>query len=135
MSLQLSTAVRNARLDTIESTISTSPILKIFDGPLPANCAAADAGTALVTMTLPSDWMNSASGGQKTLKGTWEEVSADNSGTARYFRIYDSGGTTCHCQGTVGGTGSGADMTLTSTTITAAQDVLVTGFTLIDANA
>jgi hypothetical protein len=42
MAVQLSTAVRNARLDVIESTIGTSAVLRIRSGSVPANCAAAD---------------------------------------------------------------------------------------------
>lgn len=135
MAVQLSVAVRNARLDVLETTISTAPILKIRSGSIPANCAAADSGTVLVTMTLPSDWMANASGGAKAMSGTWAELAADNSGTAGFFRIYDSGGTTCHFQGTTTVTGGGGDMTLDSVTITAGSPVTVTGFTLTDGNA
>ena len=55
MALQYSTAVRNARLDVVESTIGTSAVLKIRTGAAPANCAAADSGTVLATVNLPSD--------------------------------------------------------------------------------
>ena len=44
MPVQLSTAVRNARLDAIETAIGASAILRIRSGAVPANCAAADAG-------------------------------------------------------------------------------------------
>jgi hypothetical protein len=135
MALQLSTTVRNARLDTIESTISTSPILKIRTGAAPATCATADSGTVLVTMTLPSDWMAAASSGSKAISGTWQDASADATGTAAHFRIYDSGGTTCHIQGTVTATGGGGDLTLDNTSITSGQTVTVTTFTLTDANS
>lgn len=135
MAIQLSTTVRNARLDAIETTISTTPVMKIRTGSAPANCAAADTGTVLATLTLPSDWMNAASGGSKTLLGTWQDTSADNSGTAAHFRIYDSGGTTCHVQGTVTATGGGGDMTVDSTSFTASQAFSVTSFTLTDGNA
>lgn len=135
MAIQLSTTVRNARLDTIESTISTSPILKIRTGSAPANCAAADSGTVLATLTLPSDWMAAASSGSKAKSGTWEDTSADATGTAAHFRIYDSGGTTCHLQGTVTATGGGGDMTVDNTSFAAGQDFTVTGFTLTDGNA
>jgi len=133
MAVQLSTAVRNARLDVIESTISTSPILRIRSGGQPANCAAADTGTVLATMTLPSDWLAAASGGTKALLGTWNDTSADATGTAAHFRIYDSAGTTCHLQGTVGT--SGSDLNLDSTSITAGQSVTITSFSLTDGNA
>src|SRR5678815_2625240 len=109
MALQLSTTVRNARLDTIESTTGTAALLRIFTGTEPANCAAADSGTKLVEMNLPSDWMNSASSGAKTLLGTWSSTGI-TSGTAGYFRIYDSAAAACHIQGNVTATGGGGDM-------------------------
>ena len=45
--------------------------------------------------------MAAAGSGQKAKSGTWEDTSADAAGTAAHFRIYDSGGSTCHIQGTV----------------------------------
>src|SRR5688572_19369574 len=100
MALQLSDAVRNARLDAIESTVGASPSLEIRSGAAPANCAAADAGTVLATIALPSDWMAAAASGSKAKSGTWQDASADNTGTAAHFRIKQGG--TCHLQGTVG---------------------------------
>ena len=107
MALQLSTSVRNARLDAIETTVGVSAILKIRSGAPPADCGTADSGTVLATMTLPSDWLAAASSGSKAKSGTWQDTSADAAGTAGHFRIYDSGGTTCHLQGTVTATGGG----------------------------
>jgi len=133
MAVQLSVAARNARLDSIETTIGTSAVMKIFSGSPPANCAAADTGTVLATLNLPSDWMAAASGGSKTLSGTWQDLSADNTGTAGHFRVYDNGVTTCHIQGTVGT--SGTDMTVNSTSFTAGQSFTVNTFTLTDGNA
>lgn len=135
MAIQLSTTVRNARLDTVESTIGTSAILRIRTGAAPANCATADSGTVLAEMTLPSDWMAAASGGSKALSGTWQDASANAAGTAAHFRIYDSGGTTCHIQGTVTATAGGGDMELNNTSIAIGQTVTITSFTLTDANS
>lgn len=135
MALQLSTAVRNARLDTIESTIGTSAIMKIRTGSAPADCGTADSGTVLATLSLPSDWMAAASGGSKAKSGTWQDASADATGTAGHFRIYDSGGTTCGIQGTVTATGGGGDLTLDNTSIATGQTVTITTFTLTDGNA
>lgn len=135
MTVQLSTSVRNARLDQIETTIGTSAILKIRTGAQPANCAAADAGTVLATLNLASDWMAAASAGSKALAGTWQDASADGTGTAAHFRLYASDGTTCHAQGSVTITGGGGDMTLDNTSIATAQQVNVTTFTLTDGNA
>ena len=61
MTLQYSVAVRNARLDVVESTTGASPVLEIRTGAPPVNCAAADSGTVLATVNLPSDWMLVAS--------------------------------------------------------------------------
>ena len=135
MSVQLSTSVRNARLDVIESTIGTSAVLKIRTGAAPANCATADAGTVLATLSLPSDWMSAASSGSKSMTGTWQDSSADAAGTAAHFRLYASDGTTCHMQGTVTATGGGGDMTLDNTVLASGQQFTVTSFTLTDGNA
>ena len=135
MSVQLSTAVRNARLDQIESTIGTSAVMKILTGAPPANCAAADTGTVLATLSLPSDWMAAASSGSKAKSGTGQDASADNTGTAGYFRIYETTATTCHLQGTITASGGGGDMTLDNVSISAAQSVTINTFTLTDGNA
>lgn len=135
MAVQLSAAVRNARLDAVETAIGVSAVLKIRSGAQPANVATADSGTVLATLALPSDWMNAASGGTKTLLGTWTDASADATGTAAHFRIYATDGTTAHLQGTVTATGGGGDMTVDSVSFTAAQSFTVTAFTLTDGNA
>jgi hypothetical protein len=135
MTLQFSTDVRNATLDVVESTIGTSPIMRIRTGSVPATPATADAGTVLATLTLPSDWMAAASGGTKVIAGTWQDTSADASGTAAHFRIYDSGGTVCKAQGTVTATGGGGDMTVDNVVFASGQAFTVVTFTLTAGNA
>lgn len=135
MAIQLSVAVRNSRLDSFESVTGTDAVLKIRTGAQPANCAAADSGTVLVTMTLPTDWMAAAGSGTKAKSGTWQDASADATGTAQHFRIYASDGTTCHLQGSVTATSGGGDMELDNTSIALSQSVTVTSFSLSDGNA
>lgn len=135
MALQLSVPVRNARLDSIETTIGTSAILRLRTGAAPATCATADSGTLVAEMTLPSDWMAAASAGAKALSGTWQDTSANAAGTVAHFRIYDSGGTVCGIQGTVTITGGGGDMTLDNNVLALGQQVTITSFTLTDGNA
>ena len=135
MALQYSTAVRNAKLDAVETAIGASAVLKIRTGAQPANCAAADSGTVLATINLPSDWMAAASSGSKAMSGTWQDASADASGTAGHFRLYASDGTTCHAQGAITATGGGGDMTLDNTNIASAQQISITGFTITAGNA
>lgn len=133
--MQYSVAVRNAGLDSRETTVGTAPILRIRSGSAPADCATADSGTVLAEMTLPTDWLAAASGGTKALAGTWEDTSADATGTAGHFRIYNSGDTDCHIQGTVTATGGGGDMELSTLSIVATQGVSVTSFTITAGNA
>jgi hypothetical protein len=135
MALQYSVSVRNAKLDAVETTIGTAARLKIRSGSVPATCATADAGTVLADLTLPSDWMAAASAGAKAKSGTWEDTSADATGTAAHFRLYASDGTTCHAQGTVTATGGGGDMTVDSVSFTSGQSFTVTTFTLTAGNA
>lgn len=129
MSVQYSAAVRNAMVDAIESTISTSPKLRFYTGAAPANCAAAASGTLLVEMSLPSDWMSAASSGVKSQVGTWQ-ANASAAGTAGHYRIVDTAGTTCHEQGTITATGGGGDMTLDNTNIASGQLVTITSKTI-----
>lgn len=121
---------RNNILDGLETFIGTSAILKIKTGTPPATCDTADSGTVLATLSLPSDWMAAAVNGAKAKSGTWEDVSADDTGTAAHWRIYASDGTTCHMQGTITATDGGGDMTLITTSITSGQPITITGFTL-----
>lgn len=134
MTLQYSVTVRNAKLDAVETAIGTSPTLEIKSGAAPASCATANSGTVLATLSLPSDWMAAASSGTKAKAGTWEDTSADATGTAGHFRIFSSGGT-CHMQGTVTITGGGGDMTVDNTSFASGQAFTVTSFTLTAGNA
>jgi hypothetical protein len=135
MALQYSVAVRNAQLDALETTVGATAVLKIFTGSPPANVAAADSGSLLVSATLPSDWMAAASSGSKAKSGTWEDTSADGTGNAGHWRLYASDGTTAHAQGTITVTGGGGDMTLDNISITTGQNVTVTSFTISAGNA
>ena len=135
MTVQFSTTLRNNRANQIESTTGASAILEIRTGAQPANCGAADSGTLLASMTLPSDWMAAASGGQVAKSGTWEDLSANAAGTAAHFRVKDSGGSTCHMQGSVTATGGGGDLTLDNVSIALGQIVRITSFTITEGNA
>lgn len=133
MAIQMSVTVRNARLDAIETAIGTSPSLEIRTGAAPASCAAADSGTVVSTLALPSDWMAAASGGSKSLAGTWQDLSADALGTAAHFRIKQ--GATCHFQGTVTITGGGGDLQVNNTSFAPGQQFDITSFTLTEPHA
>jgi hypothetical protein len=135
MALQLSGTLRDAMLDAIESVVGPSPIMTLRTGAPPANCAAANTGTGLATLILPSDWLAAASGGTKVKSGTWQDTSADASGTAGHWRIHDSGGTICHLQGTVTQTGGGGDLTLDNVVLAQNQSLTINTFSIALGNA
>jgi len=134
VTVQLSIPVRNARLDSIETTIGATAKLQIRTGAQPVDCAAADTGTLLAELTLPSDWMSAASGGVKALLGSWAGAGAA-AGNAGHFRLKNNAATVCGMQGSITATGGGGDMTLDNISIALLQAVTITGFTLTDANA
>lgn len=138
MALQYSDTLRNNQLAQIEATVGTSAVLKIYDltAGAPANVAAAITGTVLATLTLPSDWMAAPSGGTVAKTGTWQDTSADASGTADFFRLFASDGTTCHAQGTITSTATGTgDMLLDNPVIAAGQSVTIGTFSVAAGNA
>lgn len=133
MSLQLSVAVRNGRLDAIEVVIGATARLAFYTGSVSANCAAASPSGLLATLILPSDWLANASSGTKALLGSWSG-NGSGAGNAASFRIFSSDGTTCGMQGTVTATGGGGDLTLDNINIAVSQAINITSFTLTDGN-
>lgn len=134
MALQFAVSTRNGRLDAIETDLGVSPNLKLRSGAPPANCAAADSGTLLSTLALPSDFLSAAAAGVKAKLGTWSGVGIGGGGSIAHFRIETSGGV-CKVQGTVTATGGGGDMTVDNVVIADAQVVTVTAFQFTDGNA
>lgn len=135
MGVQRSVAARNAQLDAFEVVVGTDPLLRIYSGSMPANCAAAATGTLLMEATLPTDWLAAASSGSKAKAGTWSDGAANASGTAGYYRIYDNTGTTCHEQGECTDTGGAGPMKLSSTAIVAGEPVTIATYAITAGNA
>ena len=135
MTVQLSVAARNARLDAVETEAGASAIMKLRSGAQPASCATADSGTVISTINLPADWMAAAASGTKAKSGTWQDTSADAAGTLGHWRLYKSDGTTCVAQGSITATGGGGDLTVDNTVVAAGQNITVTGFTWTEGNA
>lgn len=129
MAITLNTTLKDTLLDGLDSTFN-SGTLTIFTGS-PPSVGSAPTGTALVVITLPADAFNAASGGTKAKAGTWQDLSADASGTAGYFRM--EGGSNI-LQGTVTATGGGGDLELDNVVIAITQQVTVTSFTLSSTN-
>jgi hypothetical protein len=126
VAIQQSDTQRNARLDAISTTWGASPLFRIYSGTPPADETAALSGNtllAVVTLTPAA-----ASGGVKNMLGTTQSTTGAAAGTAAFYRVYQSNGTTCHEQGTVTATGGGGDAIIDNTSIASGQTVQVTSF-------
>ena len=134
MPLQFSEAVRNARLNAIETTIGTAPKLRFLTGAMPADCATTQTGTLLAEISLPSDWMSNAALGVKEKIGTWS-ATASAAGDIGYYRILNTAGSTCHEQGTVTAVGGGGAITVSNISVTSGQTITVLAKKLTDGNA
>ena len=131
MALAYSTAIRNAMLDAITTGAGGSALLRIYDGTRPATGGAAT--TLLAELTCNATFAPGASSGVLTLNSITQDPSANATGTATWFRIVKSDGTTFVMDGNVGT--SGSDLNLTTTSIVATQQVSVTSFVINEANA
>lgn len=119
MAIQYSTGVRDGQANAKETEWGASPVLKLFTGNQPANCAAANTGTELVSMSLPADALGASSAGVVAKAGTWSGTGITE-GTAGHYRIYKSNGTTCVEQGDIPD-----DMTIDNAVIATSQVVTV----------
>jgi hypothetical protein len=130
MALGYSTTLRTTRMDAITTAIGSSGLLRIYDGSRPATGGAAT--TLLAQLALSATSAPGAASGVLTFSTISNDVSADNTGTATWFRVTTSGGTAV-IDGNVGT--SGSDLNLTTTSIVAGSPVQVTSFVITEGNA
>jgi hypothetical protein len=129
--LTLTTAIRNAMCDAIVDTLdagSGAGTIAIRSGTRPADPATAVTGTLLATVTCADPAFGAASSGAATLTDP-SSVTAVATGTASWFRAFDSTGAACF-DGSVTATGGGGDLTLGTTSITSGLAVDLTGGTI-----
>ena len=130
MALGMATNLRNAMLDAITTFAGGSALLRIYDGSRPATGGAAT--TLLAELTCNATFAPGASGGVLTLNAITQDSSANATGTATWFRLVKSDGTTHVFDGNVGT--SGSDLNLNSTSITSGSAVSVTSATITAGN-
>ena len=131
MALAFLEAIRDGWLDNVTTAAGGSALLRIYDGTRPATGGAAT--TLLAELTCNATFAPSASGGVLTLNAIASDSSANATGTATWFRIVKSDGSTLVCDGDVGT--SGSDLNLNSTSITAGGTIAVSSFTITAPNA
>lgn len=130
MALALNSTLRNLMLDQITTRAGASAKLRIYDGTRPAT--AGTATVLLAELVCNATFAPAASGGVLTLNAIANDASADATGTATWFRIVQSDGTTHVLDGNVGT--SGSDLNLNTTSIVAAGPVSITSFTITAGN-
>ena len=124
--LKLSNNVVNPQADAL-SDLADNGYLRIYDGTQPAT-----ADTAITTQVLLAELRfnataaPAASNGVLTFNAITQDSSANNTGTASWFRALTSDGTTVLFDGAVGT--SGSDMNIATTSIVAGAIVGVTSF-------
>lgn len=121
--------LRNAQLDAITAFIGSAATLVIYSGTQPVTGGAA--GTTLATFTMASPFAPASSGAvlSPTLPAN---TTGSAAGTATWFRIFKSGGSTQCIDGTCGT--SGTDLILNTATISVGVAVSMTGFTITRGN-
>ena len=131
MALGLNEApLRNNMLDEITTRAGASALLRIYDGTRPATGGTAT--TLLAELTCNATFAPAATGGVLTLNAISADASANATGTATWFRIVQSDGTTHVLDGNVGT--SGSDLNLNTTSIVATGNVAVTSFVVTAGN-
>ncbi len=125
MAIRLSTQERDAELNAYLASL-LSGYIRIYTGTKPATPNTAASGTLLAELRFPNP--AGTVGSQLFTAGTIvDDSSADATGSAGYYRILKSDGTTPVEDGDVAA--SGADMNFNSIAIQSGARVKVTSFT------
>jgi hypothetical protein len=131
MALAYHVTLRNNQLDQITSRAGNAALLRIYSGTRPATGGTAT--TLLAELTCATPFASGASSGVLTFGAVTQDSSANATGTATWFRIVQSDGTTHVMDGDVGT--SGSDLNLTTTSIVTGQPVSISSATITRGNA
>lgn len=120
---------------SVVTTLLNSGKIKIYTGAQPTDANQAITGTLLATLTFGATAFGtptaSGSAGSRIVTATANSITsgtAGNTGTAGYFVMQKSDGSTVVLMGSVGT--SGADLNFNSLTITSGATVSCSGFTI-----
>jgi len=126
MTVRVDTSVVDGLADTFAAYFDSGK-LEIRDGSQPTDADDAAAGSLLADIDLPATAFGASSAGAIAKAGTWQDSSADASGTTTWFRLKDAGDT-YRLDGSCG-QGSG-DLSFDDASIVAGGVVTVTAFTV-----
>ena len=91
-------------------------------------CARAGRNVLLAECNLNATFSGASSNGVITANSISDDTSANATGTAAYFRLYASDGTTCIAQGTAGT--SSCDLNLDTTSIVSGATISISSLSL-----
>lgn len=136
LGFRITQAVASGMLNSTGLTESidagTAAVIRILTGTAPTNADDAETGTLLATLTCSATAFSGFSdlnpGARATFAAITSDSSADNTGTAGYFRILTQTGGTIIAQGNVGT--SAADLILNTVAITSGSTVSITAATI-----
>jgi hypothetical protein len=129
--LNYSNGTRNAQQQGLITFAGSGSIIRIYQGTQPANAnTAISSQTLLVSLPIVGSFGTDANG--TITIGAVTSAQAVATGTAQFFRIVKTDGTTVVMDGSVGT--SDADMILNTTAIANTQTVTISSGTIIRAN-
>lgn len=132
MSIKYSAAIVAARLAAVNSAAGAGAKIRIYGGARPATVdTAVGAQPMLAELTGNATAFGTVASGALTAGAITGDSAADATGTATWFRVFKADGTTACVDGDVGT--SGADLNLSSVSLTAGQAVGLQSFVLTGA--
>jgi hypothetical protein len=127
LNTQLANATVNGQADNLSARLN-SGFLRIYDGTQPATAdTAISTQVLLAELTFSATAAPAAVNGLITFNAIGSDTSANATGTASWFRCFQSNGTTVVMDGSVGT--SASNLILNSTSIVALGTVAVSSFT------
>jgi hypothetical protein len=124
---KLSNVAANAEADAV-CALANNGFLRIYDQTQPVTAdTAVGAQVLLAELTFGATAFGAASSGVATANAIAQDASANATGTATWFRVLKTDGTTVLFDGSVGT--SGANLNLNSVAITTGAAVQVTALT------
>lgn len=128
MTVSLAVLAKNTEADATARLFDGGQV-RVYSGSVPANADAALGGaTLLATLTFSNPSGAASSGGVFTASAIASGTCAAT-GTASFYRILKSDGTTVVSQGTVTATGGGGDMTFPTVSFVANATISLSSHT------
>lgn len=135
MTLRYSLTLRDLQADAIATDAGSGAKIKIYSGAQPASVATAPSGTLLATLTVAGTFGTTPTQGRLDFATVTSDTTTVVAGTAGWFRVTKSDGTTGVIDGECGIAASGKELILNTTTFTAGGTVAISSGQITVGNA